>query len=75
MNDTINNEILKELRQITKLLVLVAIKGGDRSQREQIESLDKIGFKPREIAHFLGTTPGTVSVALSNIRKKSKKEK
>lgn len=34
--------------------------------------LDKLGFSPSLIALVLGTTPNTVNVALSELRKKKK---
>ena len=70
MSDIEKAEILKELQRITKLLVLTATKG--QTQREQIAVLSKLGYQPKEVAEILGTTPGTVSVALVDIRKKAK---
>ena len=46
-----------------------------KKQKEQIKMLDKLGFSPSLIALVLGTTPNTVSVALTNLRKKKKKGK
>lgn len=43
-----------------------------KTQKEQINALHKAGFSPSLIALMLATTPNTVSVALSNIRKKKK---
>jgi len=74
MNDRQKEEISQELRRITKLLVLIATKGME-TQKEQIAAVSKLGFQPKEIADMLGTTPGTVSVALVDIRKKPKGEK
>lgn len=45
-----------------------------KKQREQIEILDKLGFSPSLIALVLGTTPNTVNVALSKLRKKKKRK-
>ncbi len=42
-------------------------------QKEKIIALSSFGFGPSEIANLLGTTPNTVSVALSDIKKKAKK--
>jgi DNA-binding CsgD family transcriptional regulator len=39
------------------------------SQTEQIASLSRIGFSPKDIADVLGTTANTVRVALVSIRK------
>lgn len=46
-----------------------------KKQKEQIKMLDKLGFSPSLIALVLGTTPNTVNVALSKLRKKKKKGK
>lgn len=73
MNDSKAEEILQELQRITKLLILIATK--DQAQKDQIATLSGIGFQPKEIASLLGTTPGTVSVTLSTIRKKAKGQK
>lgn len=63
-----DSEILKELQRITRLLVLLATKG--QIQKDKIAALANIGFRPKEIADFIGTTPNTVSVALVDIRKR-----
>ena len=47
----------------------------DKSQREQIEMLSRIGLSPKEIAGLIGTTSNTVSVILAGIRKTKKKSK
>ena len=70
MNESKENEILQELRRISKLLALTVT--GDMKQKEKIELLSSIGFQPKEIADLIGTTPGTVSVALVDIRKKAR---
>lgn len=70
MNNPKEEEILQELRRITKLLALTATR--DQIQRDRIAVLSGIGFQPKEIANLLGTTAGTVSVTLTAIRKKAK---
>jgi len=47
----------------------------DKSQREQIEMLSRIGLSPKEIAGLIGTTSNTVSVILAGLRKTKKKSK
>ena len=47
----------------------------DKSQREQIEMLSRIGLSPKEIAGLIGTTSNTVSVMLTGLRKTKKKSK
>ena len=73
MNGSKEEEILQELRRISKLLVLTATK--DQTQKDRIILLSRIGFEPKDIANLLGTTPGTVSVTLSVIKKRAKGEK
>jgi len=70
---TKNDEILEELRRITKILAKIATK--DQIQKEQIKTLSDIGFQPKEIAELLGTTGNTVNVALSEMRKSKKSSK
>jgi DNA-binding CsgD family transcriptional regulator len=72
MNGLKEDEILQELRRISKLLVLTATK--DQTQKDRIVLLSRIGFEPKDIASLLGTTPGTVSVTPSIIKKKAKGE-
>ncbi|MEE9167745.1 MAG: hypothetical protein V3U24_09860 [Candidatus Neomarinimicrobiota bacterium] len=45
----------------------------DKKQREQIMLLSNASFQPKEIAEILGTTPNTVRVALSAMRKREKR--
>ena len=53
------------------LIRLQAISIVDRfsTQREKIAFLSKAGLGPKAIADILGTSPNSVSVALSNIKK------
>jgi len=62
--------VLEELKKVTRLLSLLATRG--LTQRDQIASLARVGFGPKQIADLLGTTSNTVSVYLSAIRKRSK---
>lgn len=68
-----HDELLKELRRMTKLLVLIATK--DQKQKDQIRILDSLNFQPKEIADWLGTTANNVRVALHSLRKKGKSQK
>ena len=70
MNGPKEEEILQELRRISKLLVLTVTK--EQTQKDRIALLSSIGFQPKEIADLLGTTPGTVSVTLSIMKKKGR---
>ncbi len=62
-----DDEIVDELRKMTRLLSVIATQG--LIQRDQIAALARVGFTPKETAELLGTTPNTVSVYLSAIRK------
>lgn len=59
--------LLEKLDIIIRLLVFSLIEG--KRQKEQLLLLSKAGFQPKRIAEMLGTTPNTVRVALSNLRK------
>ncbi len=67
MDETIQRNILYELRIIKKLLAHNLLTGD--SQTKQISKLDSLGFQPKEIAEILGTTSNTVNVALNRLRK------
>ena len=69
MNEPKENEILQELKRISKLLALTITR--ELKQTEKIELLSSIDFQPKEIADLIGTTPNTVRVALVGIRKKA----
>jgi hypothetical protein len=68
-----NDLILGELKKMNTLLALLVTKGN--SQSEKIEMLSRVGFTPKEIADYIGTTSNTVSVALNAMKKKVKKKK
>lgn len=58
---------------IIKLMVL--LKAQDKNQSEQIWLLSAGGLQPKEIANILGTTPNTVRVILSGLRRQKAKLK
>jgi DNA-binding CsgD family transcriptional regulator len=58
---------------IIKLMVL--LKAQDKNQSEQIWLLSAGGLQPKEIANILGTTPNTVRVILSGLRRQKAKPK
>ena len=64
----------RRLDQAIRLLAMSVV--ADKKQREQISILSRAGLDRHEIAEILGTTPGTVSVELSTLKKFSgRKEK
>lgn len=70
MKNIKQDEILEELRRITKLVALIAMK--DLAQNEKIVVLSNLRMQPKEISELLGITANLVRVTLHNIRKKSK---
>lgn len=72
MNDDAVHQLLVKLDAIIKLMVIGITEG--KSQTEQIRLLSLAGFQPKEIAETLGTTSNSVSVALSHLRKKTRKK-
>jgi DNA-binding CsgD family transcriptional regulator len=63
----------EQLGRIVRLLTILVTR--DMSQRDQIVLLASARFQPKEIAELIGTTPNTVSVTLSTIRRESAKGK
>ena len=62
-----------ELEKSLRALLLVSL--DPLKQKQQITILDKAGFGPSEIATVMGSTPNTVNVRLSEIRKRARKGK
>lgn len=62
---------------VSKLDVLIRLTAiglfADKTQKERIQILDSAGVPPKQIADMIGTTPNTVSVALSALRKERRK--
>jgi DNA-binding transcriptional MerR regulator len=69
-----NNDVLKEIQQIKRLLVTLCTK--NLEQKDQIRVLNSAGFQPKEIAELIGTTANAVRVGKTRIKKdKIKKER
>lgn len=64
-------EVNKKLDKIIRLLALQSIAG--KKGVEAIRGLSAAGFQPKDIAEILGTTPNTVRVSLSTMKKKKVK--
>jgi len=78
MEASLNNnqfeELIKKLNTIIKLLAANLVKDKEQ-QKDKIIELYKMGLKsPTEISELLGTTPNTVSVALSRARREGEIE-
>lgn len=67
-----NESSARDLSDKLDVLIRLAAIGlcEDKTQQEKIYLLSMAGLTPKTIADILGTTPNTVSVALSNMRKK-----
>jgi DNA-binding CsgD family transcriptional regulator len=52
-------------------LIAISLTQG-KKQREQVKLLSIAGMGPKEIAGLLGTSPNTVNVTLSALRKENK---
>ena len=84
MDDT-SKDLLKKLDGLNKkidVLITVTAIGIQRdklfegkTQKDQIIELDKLGLSRNIIALIVGTTPLTVSVTLSNMRKEQRAKK
>ena len=66
-------EAKTELEKSLRALLLVSL--DPLKQKQQIAILNKAGFGPSEIATVIGSTPNTVNVRLSEIRKGARKGK
>jgi len=60
-------ELQSKLDRVLQLLAVITVR--DMPQTEQIATLNRAGFAPREIASVLGTTANTVRVTLVGIRR------
>lgn len=73
LNGSPADNVGRQLERIANLLGLLATHG--KPQVEQIAVLSGAGYTPSEIAQLVGTTPNTVSVALSQMRAARKRKK
>jgi DNA-binding CsgD family transcriptional regulator len=60
----------KKIDMLNRILAIGLVNG--KRQREQIRLLSIAGMGPKEIADLIGTTPNTVNVALSTLRKENR---
>ena len=67
-----DSDLEGELRIVRRLLALTLIDG--KKNREQIALLAAAGMDRHEIAELVGTTAGTVSVEISNLKKRRSEE-
>ena len=64
-------ELSKKFDIIIRLLAVQSIE--NKKGKEAIYLLSRVGFQPKKIAQLIGTTPNTVRVALSEMKKKGEK--
>lgn len=68
----------EELKEITRrldiIIKLIALNAVDdlKLQKDKIIRLSSFGLRPSEIAEILGTTSGTISVTLSEYKRRKK---
>lgn len=67
MNHESDKALIVELSFIRRLLALSLIDG--KKRKEQIRLLASAGLGRQEIAELLATSPGAISVEISNLRK------
>lgn len=68
-NGELNDQILRALR----LIGLGLLRG--MKQAEQVDVLDRAGYRQNEIAQLLDSTPKAISVRLSEVRKARRNRK
>jgi DNA-binding CsgD family transcriptional regulator len=67
------DEIVRRLDTLVRLVAMAIC--AERPQKERIKILAGAGLPPKEIAALLGTTPNTVSVTLSSMRRTTNSKK
>jgi CRP-like cAMP-binding protein len=70
-NHDSDTKLENEFRIVRRLLALSLIQGKPKGQ--QIQLLSDAGMERQEIAQLVGTTVGTVSVEVSNLKKRRSK--
>lgn len=71
-NQDLDTKLENEFRIVRRLLALALIEG--KPKGHQIQLLSDAGMERQEIAHLVRTTVGTVSVEVSNVKKRRSKE-
>lgn len=73
MTDDAFERLDRKLDLIVRLLALGAV-ADMSSMKDKAVRLQRAGMTPKEIAALFGTTPNTISVALSTAKRDAKKE-
>ena len=71
-NQDWETKLENELRIVRRLLALALTQGKPKGQ--QIQLLSDAGMERQEIAQLVGTTVGTVSAEVSNLKKRRSKD-
>jgi len=64
------SKISEKLDKLVRLLAVVAVRG-EKREKDKIQLLDSLGFRPIEIGRMLNKDPHNVVVTLGEIREKS----
>jgi DNA-binding NarL/FixJ family response regulator len=67
-----DDDLAAKLDTLVRLVAIGLCNG--KSQREKIEILASAGLSPKVIAEMIGTTANTVSVSLSQLRRRKREE-
>lgn len=65
-------KLLNEIKKTNRILAMLLVK--DCKFPEKLKNLKNAGFDYKEIAEIIETTPATISVELSKLKKKLKKK-
>ena len=72
MNTQKNEEILKELKKLNKLVALILVKKDIKlTNDEKAEMLNAVGFNQTEIGKFIGIKQPAVSKSLKKVKVKT----
>jgi DNA-directed RNA polymerase specialized sigma24 family protein len=74
MTDTDLSRIEEKLDTLIRLLAL-SVASDNHSLKDRAVRLRRAGMTPKEIAELCNTTPNTVSVALSDAKRESKRKR
>lgn len=62
---------MEPIEEVVRLLA-IQLRRETESQAQAIEEMSRAGFGPTRIAELLGTTPNTVNVAISTVKKRKR---
>ncbi len=71
---TLDDDVRQDVQRIVRLLTIMVTKDLGQ-QKDKIALLSSVGFQPIDIAELIDTTPHTVNVTLSSMRKGNRRSK